>query len=198
MAALSGGAGHPAETEASQLLMRLTGRDPSAWNALVAAHGSGLYQVARRHGLAPADAEDVVQITWLRCLERVSTVREPSALACWLRATARNESLRRLHGLRRVIPRAHTDHDTSWEAAHEPAADVADIVVRRDEERCLWAAISDLPARQQGVLAALLHPDDEGYRQGAQSLGVPLGSLGPTRRRAIERLRRHPLLERAG
>lgn len=178
--------------------MRLAAGDPSAWNALVEAHSSGLYRMARRHGLARADAEDVVQITWLRCLERVSTVREPSALPSWLRATARNESLRRVHGLRRVIPRDHTDHDTSWEAAHEPVADVADIVVRRDEARCLWAAISDLPERQQRVLATLLHADDEGYREGAQSLGVPMGSLGPTRQRAIARLRRHPLLERAG
>ncbi len=178
--------------------MRLAARDPSAWSALVAAHSAGLYRMARRHGLARMDAEDIVQITWLRCLERVTTVREPSALASWLLATARNESLRRVKGLRRVIPRDHTDQDASWEAALEPVADVADVVAGRDEERCLWAAISDLPERQQEVLATLLHPDDEGYRRGAQSLGVPMGSLGPTRRRAIEQLRRHPLLERAG
>jgi len=198
VAAQADDAGHPAQVAGSRVLERLTAGDPAAWDEVVATYGETLRRVALAHGLNSSDAEDVVQSTWLRCLERVCTLRDQRALGAWLSTTARRESLHRLRALRRVVPQDHTDRDAPLARERQPVADIAELVARRDEQCRLLHAIVELPERQRAVLLALLHPEDGRYLPAADRLGVPAGSMGPTRRRALDRLRRDPRLADAG
>jgi len=181
-----------------RLLARLVLRAPAAWDTVVRAHDAALRKVAARIGLRQDDVEDVVQITWLRCLERIHTVRDPRALAGWLAGTCHREALRRKESLARQVPYDPTDDvsvqlldpRTDGAAGDEPAERAA----RRDQVRRLYQAIADLPRRQRAVLMALLRSEGARYRATTERTGIPAGSLGPTRRRAIERLRRDPRL----
>lgn len=171
---------------------------PAAWDALVQAQDAALRRVASRSGLPDDEVEDVVQSTWLRCLERIGTVREARALPGWLVATCRREALRRRASLARQVP-----HDPTDEVAVlvlDPRADrgagdePGERAARRDQVGRLYQAIADLPQRQRAVLLALLCSEGARYRAATERTGIPAGSLGPTRRRAIERLRRDPRL----
>jgi RNA polymerase sigma factor (sigma-70 family) len=164
--------------------------DETAWRALVTHHGPMLASIARQYRLGEADAADVVQTTWLRCLTSLHTVREPQALAGWLITTCRRECMHVIRQAVRVTPQDPTDAASALAAITDPGTgDGYAHVSRRDEVRRLYAAVGDLPYQQRRVLLDLMHHADEGYAAAAYRLGMPIGSLGPTRRRALDRLR---------
>jgi RNA polymerase sigma factor (sigma-70 family) len=150
--------------------------------------------VARAHRLSAHDVEDVVQLTWLRLLEHGRDIREPAALGAWLHTTARRESLRVLREAARVQPVAE-------DALEEPVlmADAAAELERREAAAVLLDAISALPGRQRALMGAFLAEDAPSYAHIAHRLDMPIGSIGPTRARCMDRLRRdHRLAAVAG
>jgi RNA polymerase sigma factor (sigma-70 family) len=150
--------------------------------------------VARGHRLGAHDVEDVVQLTWLRALEHGRDIREPGALGAWLHTTARRESLRVLREAARVQPVAD-------EALEEPVSSSgADAELeRREVAAVLVQAIGDLPARQRALMGELLADEAPSYARIAHRLAMPIGSIGPTRARCLDRLRRdHRLAAAAG
>jgi RNA polymerase sigma factor (sigma-70 family) len=140
--------------------------------------------VARGHRLPPHHVDDVVQNTWLRLLEHREDIREPRALGAWLQTTARHECLRVLRDGARshpVEPAAIADH------AEEPDLHIgAEAAERRD---ALLQAIEALPRRQRQLMLALIAEPEPTYAEIARALDMPIGSIGPTRARALERLR---------
>jgi len=179
--------------EAAELLTAAALEDPSAWNALVARFGPQLWHIARACGLNKADAEDVVQGTWLRLVENLYAIREPAGIASWLRTTARREALliARKGGAEFASGTASAlDGATAATfdtAARQGAADPVSALLEADGGRLLWQAISLLhePCRTLLRLVAT----DTGGRQLAVRLGVPAGSVGPTRARCLDKLR---------
>jgi len=168
--------------------------DQAAWREAIACYGPLLVWVARRHRLGDHDAADVVQTTWLRCVENIGRLRDPEALGAWLVTTCRRESLRELRARARVTPEDATDCTSSIAAMSDTHPDPLELLTRRDESARLYAAMDSLPNRQKRLLAELLaHPDDA-YRTTSSRLGMPVGSIGPTRQRALLRLREHPQL----
>jgi RNA polymerase sigma factor (sigma-70 family) len=141
--------------------------------------------VARAHRLPAHDVEDVVQLTWLRLLEHGRDIREPAALGAWLHTTARRESLRVLHEAARLQPVAD---DALAEPVAAPGAD--DELEQREAAAVLARAIDALPARQRALMGALLADDGPSYAHIAHRLDMPIGSIGPTRARCMDRLRR--------
>jgi RNA polymerase sigma factor (sigma-70 family) len=141
--------------------------------------------VARAHRLDSHDVDDVVQTAWLRLLEHHHQIRDPAAVCAWLQTTARRESLRVLRDRARVAP---------LEEEAMPLCDGAPGVQSRleaDERRAILAdAIQALPARQRQLMAALLADEEPSYDELARTLRMPIGSIGPTRQRSFERLRR--------
>jgi RNA polymerase sigma factor (sigma-70 family) len=153
---------------------------------------SGLvWAVARAHRLSDADAADVAGTTWLALVENLGRVREADRLGAWLATTARRESLRILRGAQRQVP-------TGEDFAEAPAdgADAAGDLIARERDDLLWRAFGRLPARDQALLRLLVADPQPSYDEISAALEMPIGSIGPTRGRALERLRRE--VEREG
>ncbi|SEG41380.1 RNA polymerase sigma factor, sigma-70 family [Nonomuraea solani] len=163
--------------DSAELLVAAAGGDHSAWDELVARFGPHMWAVARACGLSPADAADAVQGSWLRLVQHLQSIRDPSAVGGWLMTTVRRESLLLLRKERSgvFVPEIVEDPD--------PAA----AVLEADGRRLLWQTVSTLqePCRSLLQLVAI----DLGNQQVASRLALPVGSVGPTKARCLEKLR---------
>ncbi|SDL85410.1 RNA polymerase sigma factor, sigma-70 family [Geodermatophilus siccatus] len=165
------------------LLAQVAAGDQSAWRRLIDEYDGLVRSVAASFRLQTADVHDVAQTTWLRLLQNVRTIRDPERLAGWLAVTASRESLALLRRSARLRPLPMVDETP--DATAGPEEDVID----RDEARDLWAAVAELPPRQQRLLVALFRDELDSYNDVAARCAMPVGSIGPTRARALSRLR---------
>ncbi|WP_165865678.1 RNA polymerase sigma factor [Vallicoccus soli] len=166
-------------------LLRAARGDAGAWTELHRRYDRLVRGVARRQGLCPSDVDEVAQRTWLRLLEHAAEVRDPLRLPGWVSTTARREGLALRHERWRQQPVA----DVPEVAARDDAEDALDRLERERRAGALHAAVRLLPAHQRRVVRALLAHPDASYVELAALLGVPVGSVGPTRQRALRRLR---------
>jgi RNA polymerase sigma factor (sigma-70 family) len=160
--------------------------EAQAWSQLIDRYAVLIRSVCRAHRLADADADDVAQLTWLRAVEHIGRLRDPDRFGAWVGTTARHECLRILRGGRRVVPTADEIQGPLF-AEHSDPDEIALAAERRVAVR---QALDALPPRQRTLLR-LLHSDPApSYEAIGSALGMPVGSIGPTRGRALERLRR--------
>ena len=169
--------------------------DPAAWNELSRRFGRLLLYTARKVGLNDSDAAEVVQQTWIRLWERGHQIRDPESLPAWLTATARRESLRMAISGKRYLLCADpaTEHGERFPTA---ATDVYPI--DGDYEPVLEQALTRLPALQQQLIRLLMSDTCPSYGEVAETLGLPVGSIGPMRMRALRTLRETPELTACG
>jgi RNA polymerase sigma factor (sigma-70 family) len=155
-----------------------------AWDAIVARFSPAVRGVARRHRLGHADQEEVLQATWIRLLGAIDRIQDPDALGGWLATTARRECLRILAAARREVPVEEA------EAIEDPGAtELAEAASAAERRRALREAIAGLRARQRELVDLLLCDPPLSYEEVGRRLGMPVGSIGPTRLRCISRLR---------
>ncbi|BCJ56763.1 RNA polymerase sigma factor [Micromonospora endophytica] len=169
--------------------------DESAWVELVRRYTPLVYAVIRSYDLGGADAADVNQTVWLRLVEHLDQVREPQALAAWLAVTTRRECYRMSRLGRRVQP--VDPSDASLDAYHGTRADTTppdEDLLRAERRQALREGFAQLPQRCQQLLALLTADPPLTYRETADRLGVPVGSIGPTQARCLRRLRDCPAL----
>ena len=166
------------------LLARVAEGDQSAWRRLIDEYDVLVRSVAASFRLQTADVQDVAQTTWLHLLRNVRAIRDPERLAGWLAVTATRESLAVLRRSSRLRPLPMVDETP--DATADPARDVAD----RAEARELWATVAELSPRQRGLLIALFRDELDSYNDVASTCAMPIGSIGPTRARALAVLRR--------
>lgn len=159
--------------------------DVEAWSELVRRFEGLLRAVVGRYRLSSADAADVVQTTWLRLAENLNRLHDPSRVGPWLATTARRECLRTLRKLARELPDEQPPEPADRDIA---PVDRKLLLAERDAE--LWSAFARLPARHQTLLRMVTAEPQVSYEQIAAALDMPIGSIGPTRARAFERLRR--------
>ena len=178
--------------DAGVLLRAAAAGDESAWAGLVR-HFSGLvWSIARGHGLASADAEDVFQTTWLRLTQHLDRIKDPQRVGAWLAATARNESLRVIRTASRTTVVSDVDSVVTLLAEHTPedAAMQAEAESQsRQRARLLWQAFERLPDRCRALLRALIAVPPLSYAEIAAVFDMPVGSIGPTRARCLRGLR---------
>ena len=187
----------PAEVAA--LVRRAATGDARAWDAIVAEYGGLVWSVARGFRFSDAQTADAVQTTWLRLVEHLSEIREPERLAGWLRTTARRACLATLREAGREQPTDCADRDRGTAedrsgVAAEPGPELC--ALRRDQELLVRRAVATLPERQRELIELLVASPAPSYQQISAGLGIPVGSIGPTRARALARLR--AALETAG
>jgi RNA polymerase sigma factor (sigma-70 family) len=168
----------------ASLLARAAQGDQRAWDDLVAEHTRLLWAVARSFRLDAADANDVVQTTWLRLVEHLDRIEDPARLVGWLVTTARREAMRVLRRSGRERP---VFQDTVLDRPDDaPPVDTAVLVDERD--RALWQAFERLSEKCQQLLRiAVANP--KAYDEISAALDMPIGSIGPTRRRCLTHLR---------
>ncbi|QXJ26395.1 sigma-70 family RNA polymerase sigma factor [Actinomadura graeca] len=141
-----------------------------------------LWAIARGYGLCDADAGDVVQTVWLRLVERLDGLRDPSAVGGWLATTARRESTRLAARRGRDLPPSVAP------PAAEPGPPPDQVVVARERVGQVAAALSALPRRCQTLLRLVAQAAC--HAELAAALRIPVGSVGPTRARCLATLRR--------
>jgi RNA polymerase sigma factor (sigma-70 family) len=171
----------------ADLLARAGAGEQQAWDRLVERYTNLLWSVGRAHRLSTADAGDVVQTTWLRLVENLTRIQDPDRLPGWLVTTARRECLKVLRRSGREI--VSSDDDAALDAVDElaPALDAALLAAERDA--ALWACFRKLSERCQLLLRVLMAAEPPAYAEVSEAMGMPIGSIGPTRMRCLDRLR---------
>ena len=155
-----------------------------AWRDLVSRFDPMLRGIVRGYRLDDADVEDVVQTTWIRAYRNLDRLNQPGAVGAWLAITARREALRTLQRGVRELPSA--EPQPADEAGGEAPDDIA---CTRERRAAVRAAVRRLPGRQRDLLSEMLRRPCASYEEIAVSLEMPVGSIGPTRERALSRLR---------
>jgi RNA polymerase sigma factor (sigma-70 family) len=167
------------------LLAQAAAGDDRAWNELVSQHTRLLWSIARSYRLDQADAADVVQTTWLRLLEHLGSIQDPTRLVGWLVTTTRRECLRvlRRSGRERLV----ADDDAL--DAPDDAEPIETGLLTSERNVTLWQAFCKLPEHCQRLLRiAVAVPRT--YQEISAELEVPVGYIGPTRGRCLGYLRK--------
>ena len=162
--------------------------DQAAWNSIVERFGGLVWATVRAHRLNAVDGAEVVQTTWLRLVEHLDRIRDPERLGGWLATTARNECLRQIRHSAREIPSELAD----LERGDSGTLDQDLLTAERD--RAFWKAFTELGERCQALLRVLMAETEPSYQEVSAALGMPVGAIGPTRRRCLERLGQDPRL----
>ena len=165
--------------------------DEAAWTELVRRYEHVIRCATRAYSLPPVDADDVVQSTWLALLANMSQMREPAALPGWLATTARRECMRLRTAQLRTEP-VDPARMPDQPLPHGPE----DEVIAQERHEALRTALASLPPDRRALLDLLLNAKEPSYDEIARTLGVPRGSIGPTRARSLRQLRAHDAIRR--
>jgi RNA polymerase sigma factor (sigma-70 family) len=159
-----------------------------AWAALIEKYKALIYSIPVKYGLPPHEAAEVFQGTCVELLTRLPELREPRALPKWLMQVAHHQCYRWKRQQQRVVSR---DADETLPEPATPA--IAESVVQQtQEEQMLREALANLtPQCRRLVELLFLETPPRPYAEVASELGLALGSIGFTRQKCIERLRRH-------
>jgi RNA polymerase sigma factor (sigma-70 family) len=173
-------------SEVASWVRRAAGGDRQAWERLVDQYARLIWSITVEFKLADSDASDVAQTTWLRLLEHIDRIEYPDRVGSWLAATARNECLRSLAARKRVVL-SHEDVELDSAVAHGP--DIDERLLADERAQVVRDAMSSLPRRWQRLLELLMADPPASYADISDELGLPIGSIGPTRGRCLARLR---------
>ena len=156
---------------------------PGAIDTLVRLVSPLLWHTARQCGLTAAEAEDVVQQTFLSLVRSKDSVSDPLAVVRWLTV-----SLRRLAWRERANSAKRSNEEpTDDDLPRAPSAE--HMAVLTDQQRRLWETVGQLSERCRRLLAVIAFAPRPDYATIAVDLGIPVGSIGPTRGRCLAKLR---------
>lgn len=172
-------------SRAARLFAGFRGGDERAMSELVSLLTPILWHTARAQRLDRETAEDVVQSTWLALVRAADTIADPQAVLAWVIVTTKRESWRVAKRADRVEPREFEDDDVVTAPRDLPE----ERVLRSDTDSRLWQHIAQLPERCQSLLRVIAFADRPDYAAVAKALGMPIGSIGPTRGRCLAKLR---------
>ena len=175
-----------ADLDVARLVRKAGGGAETAWERLVDQYSRLIWSITREFKLSESDAADVVQTTWLRLIEHINRLHHPERVGSWLAATARNECLRNL-ALRKKIVLALEDGD--FEDLDESGPGVDEALLAAEQADVVRDAVAHLPARWQRLMQLLMADPPISYSEISDELGLPIGSIGPTRGRCLARLR---------
>ncbi len=186
-------------TQLVGLISRANAGDNEAWAILVKEYTEMLWGVTRRFRMNDAQRADAVQTTWLRLFEHLADIRQPERLAGWLATTVRRACLESLGESKREHPvESLADHldatDSRLSDAEQSCPEKS--AVRRDHEALVRLALAELPSKHRRLIDLVVCSPDVCYESVSEQLGMPHGSIGPTRARLLARIR--VMLEAAG
>jgi RNA polymerase sigma factor (sigma-70 family) len=176
----------------ADLVMHARKGDSEAWNALVERFAPLIWSICRGYQLNPADANDVGQCVWLQLVNQLGAVRDPAALPGWLATTTRRECIRfrraahRQQALEQVVDVESIPGEQTGLAERE--------LLLAERYAALREAFGRLPAPCQRLMALLIQDPPVPYAEISARLGIPIGSIGPSRSRCLDKLRRDPAI----
>jgi RNA polymerase sigma factor (sigma-70 family) len=164
--------------------------DARATEALIDRYAGLVWSIAWSYHLSAADAADVSQVVWLRLVENIGRIRQPDSVGAWLASVTRHECLR-------LVRRSEREVATSDDFELDDRSGDEDVdlrLLRCERDAALRKAFECLPPRWRCLLEMLMDAPSASYEEVAEAVGMPIGSIGPTRQRCLERLRSAPLL----
>src|SRR6478672_7252379 len=164
--------------ELPELVAAAVSGDRNAWNDLVARFTPLVESVIRRHRLSDADADDVFQELWLKLIRNLKDLREPQALPGWIVTSTRNEAIRVL-AARRRIELVDPQVPSRIDRIDHPAVD--EDLLRQEGRQVVRAALGELSKEHRTLLLLVFADSKVSYGQIGRTLGMPTGSIGPTR-----------------
>lgn len=170
--------------------------EQAAWDELVRRFNGLLWSVARGFRLQVGETDDAVQNAWLRLVENLDRISDPDHLGSWLATTTRRECLQVLRRRSRI---GYPTESLETLQVADPAPDLDAALLADERDAALWAAVHDLPGRCWALLRTLMASPPPSYAEVAAALDMAIGSIGPTRQRCLDHLRRRvdgdPLLD---
>ena len=170
----------------ADLVRRAGERDKWAWERLVEQYSKLIWAITRDFKLIESDAADVTQVTWLRLLEHIHKIESPERVGSWLATTARNECLRCLAARKKVVL---GEDDIVLETASPAAPEIDERLLSAERSQMVREALAHLPRRWQRMLELMMADPPASYAEISDELGLPIGSIGPTRSRCLAELR---------
>jgi RNA polymerase sigma factor (sigma-70 family) len=159
--------------------------DRGAFDEVIRELNPLLWQVVRAQGLGTEEAADVIQTAWLELVRGLQQIRSSQALTAWLITVARREAWRVRTRSRRQIPA----NMTMLESVPDPGPEPYQGLLADERDRVLWRHFQRLPERCRTLLRVIAYADRPDYAAVAEALGMPHGSIGPTRGRCLAKLR---------
>jgi RNA polymerase sigma factor (sigma-70 family) len=157
----------------------------AAWGTIVDRFSGLVWSTTRAHRLSAAEAADAAQSTWLRLVENLDRIEDPERLGAWLATTARRECLRIIRMGKREMP-----SDEEWMFESDSGETVEARLLARERDEALWQAFREIEERCQALLRLVCAPEPPSYEEVSAALEIPIGAIGPTRARCLEKLRR--------
>lgn len=170
----------------AELLSTAGEGNPAAWEEIIRRYGGLVRAKASSFRLQDADALDAVQMTWLRLAENCHRIQFPERLGGWLATTASRECLRILRQAKRTPYTAEAMTRDVADPSIGPEQHIIDTATAQE----LWNLVAELPPRGRNLLQTLFTDAPLPYSEVARTIGIPIGSIGPTRARALQQLRR--------
>jgi RNA polymerase sigma factor (sigma-70 family) len=182
----------PTHLLVTDLVVRAKNGDELAWGALVELYAPLIWSVCRRYQLTRADAEDVAQVVWQHLVGELDRIRNPPAIPAWLVTTTRRECLRVQRAAQRSCPAGYVldAEDVPDDKGVTPEQEL--LVTER--HAVLREALARLPPGCRQLLTLLIADPPVPYTEISARLGIPAGSIGPSRARCLEKLRRDPAI----
>jgi RNA polymerase sigma factor (sigma-70 family) len=174
------------------LVGRVCDGDQKAWNDIIDRYSPLVWSICLRYQLSRQDIDDVGQSIWLLLVENIGSLREPAALPGWIATATRHECLRIVRTSRRQDPGGLPPEDLM--PPDQSDTRIEQELFEAERYIALRAAFAELPSGCHALLSMLIADPPPGYAQISQALGIPIGSIGPTRARCLQRLRRSPHL----
>jgi RNA polymerase sigma factor (sigma-70 family) len=175
----------------ADLVTRARKGDQQAWDSLVERYAPLIWSICRHYRLGRADAEDVGQRIWLQFVNHLDAIRDPAAVPGWLTTTTKRECGR--------VVRATRGPQAAGQLLDESVADrqattAEQELLAAERHAALHQAFTCLSPSRQQLMAMLIEDPPVPYTEISARLGIPVSSIGPTRRRCMDQIRRHPAI----
>jgi len=178
---------HPIpENALPELVAAVRAGERDAWNSIVDRFDPLVLSIVRRYRLGQDDGEDVRQTVWLRLVENLKNLREPQALPGWIGTTTKNEAVRILSARRRLEP---LNPETQIRSTTTDQADVDEKLILLERRRAVRESLIELSSEGRELMLLLFADSRVSYQRVGGQLGIPVGSIGPTRARCLNQLK---------
>ena len=172
--------------EDSELVARCLDGDAGAWEALIVRYRRLVFSIPNKFGFAPSDCNDVFQSVCVKLIEHLHDLKDESKVSSWLITTTTRHCIQM-----RTMKHRDLSGEEGMEETPDPSETSEVVQIQLDREQKVREAIADMPDRCRRLLEFLyLDPSSPSYVEIGEKMGMPVPSIGPTRARCLEKLRR--------
>ena len=175
------------------MVTRARNDDKKAWDEIVERYAPLIWSICRKYRLGDADAEDVGQVVWLHLVDNLADLRDPAALPGWLATTTRRQCIR-VRSAAAQLPQVTGPLIDADKRADTDAVPTEHELLLAERHAALHEAFTRLPSCWQRLITMLIEDPPVPYAQISAQLGIPVGSIGPTRSRCLDKLRHDPAI----